>query len=392
MIQDRVWIKGALVGSIWASMELVIGNYFHALKLPFAGQILSGMAVLLLVAISITNREKGIIWRSGLICASLKLLSPGYAILGPMIAILIESLILETIIKLFKKSFVSYMIAGGFAVVWSLIQKILTMFILFGFDFYLLISNLVDLSHNYFLPDNLGIEVIFFSIFIIYFIVGMIWASIGIYIGNKINNINPNEISNINIEFSTEKIKNNGSNSALILRIISHFIMIMAVMIFLKNQLLLPAVTILSFYIALISFYYRGQLKSINNPKFWLQIIIMIMLTTYFISGLSNPIHLFDIDNLIIGLSLFMRAIVILFGFTAISIELKNPAVIAYIKKMKYKVFADSVNLAFHTLPFMIAQYGNNKLFLKSPIKSSILILKNIDNWTNQIESERHKK
>jgi hypothetical protein len=32
-----VWLKAAVLGGLWASVEIIIGSFFHNLRLPFAG-------------------------------------------------------------------------------------------------------------------------------------------------------------------------------------------------------------------------------------------------------------------------------------------------------------------------------------------------------------------
>ena len=47
----QLWMKAAVVGGLWASIEIIIGSFLHNTRLPFAGSMLAfgiaaGMAVL----------------------------------------------------------------------------------------------------------------------------------------------------------------------------------------------------------------------------------------------------------------------------------------------------------------------------------------------------------
>ncbi len=89
------WIKASIAGTIWAASEIVLGSFLHNLRVPFSGNILTAIGIIILISISFIWRERGIFWRAGLICAIMKTMSPSAVIFGPMIAIIAESLILE---------------------------------------------------------------------------------------------------------------------------------------------------------------------------------------------------------------------------------------------------------------------------------------------------------
>ena len=87
---SQQWIKAAVIGSIWAAIEIIGGSFLHNLKIPFSGTFLSMIAVFMLVAFSMHWKERGIIIRAGIIAALMKSISPSAVILGPMFAIFME--------------------------------------------------------------------------------------------------------------------------------------------------------------------------------------------------------------------------------------------------------------------------------------------------------------
>jgi len=64
------WIKASIIGTIWAASEIVLGSFLHNLKVPFCGNILTAIGIIILISMSYRWREKGLFWRAGLICAS----------------------------------------------------------------------------------------------------------------------------------------------------------------------------------------------------------------------------------------------------------------------------------------------------------------------------------
>ncbi|RPH94809.1 hypothetical protein EHM69_06280, partial [candidate division KSB1 bacterium] len=92
---NLVWLHAAVLGSVWASIEIIVGSFLHNLRVPFTGTTLTAVGVCLLVAGQYFWPDRGIIWRAGVICALMKSVSPSAVLLGPMIGILTESLMLQ---------------------------------------------------------------------------------------------------------------------------------------------------------------------------------------------------------------------------------------------------------------------------------------------------------
>ncbi|MBE0652894.1 MAG: hypothetical protein IH594_03805, partial [Bacteroidales bacterium] len=95
LILDDKWLRAAVLGSLWASFEIIVGSLLHNLRIPFAGTFLTLFSVILLVAFSRIWPQRGVLLRAGVLCAMMKSISPSAVILGPMIGILTEAFILE---------------------------------------------------------------------------------------------------------------------------------------------------------------------------------------------------------------------------------------------------------------------------------------------------------
>ncbi|HPT04887.1 MAG TPA: hypothetical protein PLG86_07070, partial [Bacteroidales bacterium] len=64
-VLSDVWLKAAVVGGLWASVEIIIGSFLHNLRIPFAGSILASFGTIFLVAFFQLWPVKGLIWRAG---------------------------------------------------------------------------------------------------------------------------------------------------------------------------------------------------------------------------------------------------------------------------------------------------------------------------------------
>lgn len=99
----EIWLKASVLGSIWASIEILLGSFLHNLKIPFSGMILSLIGVWLIISFLQVWKERGLVWRAGIICALMKSISPSAIILGPMIGIFTEALLIEFFIFVLGK-------------------------------------------------------------------------------------------------------------------------------------------------------------------------------------------------------------------------------------------------------------------------------------------------
>src|SRR5512138_3263479 len=118
------WIKASIIGTIWAASEIVLGSFLHNLRIPFSGNVLTAIGIIIMISMSYTWTEKGLFWRAGLICAIMKTMSPSAVIFGPMIAIFTESLLLEGSTRLLGRNIAGFAIGSMLAMSWNLFQKI----------------------------------------------------------------------------------------------------------------------------------------------------------------------------------------------------------------------------------------------------------------------------
>lgn len=180
------WIKASIIGTTWAASEIVLGSFLHNLKVPFSGNVLAAIGIIILISVSYIWTEKGLFWRAGIICAVMKTMSPSAVIFGPMIAILSEAVLLEISTRLFGKSLVGFIIGAMLAMSWNLFQKIINFIIFYGFNIVELYTNLIKLAQK---QLNIEFDIVWLPVLIlliVYCILGLISAIIGIKVGLKI--------------------------------------------------------------------------------------------------------------------------------------------------------------------------------------------------------------
>ena len=182
---NSIWLKASVVGSIWASIEIILGSFLHNLKIPLSGMILSFIGVWILIAFLQVWKENGLVWRAGIICALMKSVSPSALILGPMIGIFTEAILIELFIFVFGKNLMGYLFGGAFAVLSTILHKLVSLLILYGFDFVKILSDLYSYAVKQI--DLAQLSPIYLIAFIaaIYIFTGMVGAVAGYITGSK---------------------------------------------------------------------------------------------------------------------------------------------------------------------------------------------------------------
>ena len=128
----RFWGYAATFGALWGAVEITVGSFLHAIKVPFGGVVLAGVGAALLVSLRTVLPVRGVILAAGMVCAGVKLLSPAGAVIGPMTAILVESLLVELALGLRGASPLTGTVAGALTALWSVLQKLVTQTLFFG--------------------------------------------------------------------------------------------------------------------------------------------------------------------------------------------------------------------------------------------------------------------
>jgi len=349
------WLKGAVIGSTWAALEIIAGSFLHNLHIPFAGTLLSMASVFLLVAFMTVWKERGIILRAGLVCALMKSISPSAIILGPMAGIFMEALLLETVVFLAGRHLVAYILAGGLAVLWALVQKVVHLLIIYGFDlvriaesFYEYLVQLTGWSELQ--PLHLAVLVASF-----YLIAGFLAALSGFAAGTK-RQPEPGTIPSFGKQADQQPASvlspEPTSHAALLLPLLTGAMI--GSLILLERDHTIPALVAGSLLIIFILVRYRSPVRSLKKPAIWIQFTVVTLLATFLWSRFSAEIA-DPREGFLAGLAMVFRALVVLFSFSAISTELRNPVVKSLLYRNGFAPLYRSLRIAFLTTPHIIA-------------------------------------
>ncbi len=367
-----IWLKASVLGSLWGSIEIIIGSFFHNIRMPLAGTILAVLGISLLVAFGQTWKDKGLFWRAGLIAAVMKSVSPSAILFGPMTGILFEALLFEFAVFLFGRNNIGYLLGGIFALYSVVIHKIFALLILYGLDLVRITENLYHFIIKQLKFQELTFFEAFFILSLFYVVLGLIASISGIIIGNqalrmKADNKPKNKIF---LEDDKDKINTEDHKSSLIL-LFAHLAFIITVLA-ITNMISVEIAFILAIiYSGLTIYKYKRALRYFKKPGFWFQIGIFVLISAIFYDGFNQDTY-FTNAGLISGLKMGIRAITIVIGFSAISSELRNPFVKALLYRKGFWQFYTALGLSFSVLPYLMKHSASPKIILKSPLKALV--------------------
>ncbi len=364
-ILSQKWIKAAVIGSIWAAIEIIAGSFLHNLRVPFSGTILSMVAVFMLVAFSMHWPDRGIIIRAGIIAALMKSISPSAVIFGPMVAIFMEGVILEFIWLLLGRNLFGFILGGMLAVSWALVQKVLTLLLLYGFD----LVKIADVFYQ-FLVIKTGLEEIspmylVLLVIVLYYIAGMLAAVMGYFSYKRVQSKSYTSTAAVHIEQANDPFGNRQDEQKYtFVNLILLLLVLAASLYFLNVGMHIPALILGIGLITYVVIRYKRSIRNLKKVSIWIQVLLITLLATLLWEWINTG-EFFTMNGFIIGLEINFRAMIIIFSFSAISVELRNPIVKSLLYRNGFANLYKAITLAFSSLPLIIERLPQSKSFFK---------------------------
>jgi hypothetical protein len=134
----RDWVTIGLFGALWGVVETTLGTYLNVILPAFTNTFLKGVILGSIgVAIALTGRffvqKRGSVLLIGVVTALLKMLSPGGPRIGPTVAILMESVMMEVVLSLAGDPHRwAFVLGGALAVGWNFPHKFIMMRLMYG--------------------------------------------------------------------------------------------------------------------------------------------------------------------------------------------------------------------------------------------------------------------
>jgi hypothetical protein len=313
----------------------------------------------------------------------MKSLSPSAVILGPMTGIMLEAMIMDLLIFLLGKNLLAYLLGGVGALLSTIMHKLINLFILYGSDLLTVYLNLFE-----FMKKQLGLSEaspagLLYWILGIYIVLGALAAASGYLLGRHAMRMQTsNEPQDVLIDPFGAEWKNTDPGQKFRIILLPLHLAMIPLMLILINRFglsyysLVPAGTYLVFLLS----YYKRIVRRLMKPFFWVQLLIMTLVAGFFWHPPDAGAGHFGVGFLV-GLSMCLRAILIVSAFSALSVEIRNPLVTDALLKLGMGNAYAAISLAFNSLPAMLDRSSDLKTFVTHPIRSFISMILEAERW-----------
>lgn len=359
-----LWRKAAVLGSLWAASEIVLGSFLHNARVPFSGEFLTAIGIAMLVAGRRLWPERGLLWRAGLVCAAMKSVSPSAVIFGPMLAIAAEGFLAETGTVLLGGNAAGFLLGGGLAMSWALAQKIGTMLLFYGPDTVAIYSRGLQKVRSLAGPGQGNIYGPLLALLALYFAAGAFAAMLGMRAGGvETGGVLPVPAAQ---KPSGRPVPRRKYSAAALA---AHLVLLAAV---LAAGRALPAwwlAVIAVCYGALCSLFYPRARALLGRPGVWTGVLGVSLLAGFV---LGAPMA---------GLYMALRAFVVTMGFSAVGEELLNPRIKTALEKLVGGVFFETLEYAFAALPGVMAAFPSGRELARRPVGSLRAVIAMAPRW-----------
>ena len=390
VVSDK-WIKASVLAGLWAGIEIIAGSFLHNLRIPFSGTILTLISIVLVIGFFQIWPKYGIIWRAGVITALMKSISPSAVILGPMIAISLEGFIMEIVVRLAGRNIIGYLGAGMLTMVGVLTHKAVRLFLLYGWDIFLIYEEMFNYATNKLGFLNVQPMRAVTSLFIVYAVLGALAAFLGYRLGQKAKEEQFSEhVSSTSTH--TNQWQQPSENIEYSTRILILLVIIIPLMLYALSTLTLGAALILTLpWFVFIFWRYRFAMRQLKKWLFWMQLLVILVLAWFFSKTSSDGIE-GRIEALSGGMIMVLRALVVVTGFAALSTELRAPLMQRIFFRSGFRQLYLSVNHAFGILPMVIGGLSTPRQFIANPARSIAISLRNVNRWHQHLVESLDEK
>jgi len=370
---SEVWLKASILGANWAASEIILGSFLHNLHIPFKGNILTAIGLILMISVAYIWKDKGLFWRSGLICALMKTMSPSAVIFGPMVAIFAEAVLLELSTRTLGRNLPGFLVGSALAMLWILFQRIINIIIFYGFNIVEIYADLLKYTEKQF---NIDLDTFWLPILVLagaYVLFGFFAAITAVRIGKNIRTKDlavklrsPEKVH----EFKT---KPGADFPYSIPWLVFSFTALITTLVI--NNELSPSVwmPVSAILVTVWVMRYKRAMRQISRPKFWISFAVITLLAALLFSYFNNSGWE---EGFIIGLQMNFRAAVVVVGFAVLSTELYNPVIRNFLSGSVFKQVPVALEAAFESLPYVIANLPDARKFLKNPAEVIRLLVR----------------
>jgi nucleoside-triphosphatase THEP1 len=278
------------------------------------------------------------------------------------------------------------------AMSWNFFQKIANYLIYYGFNIVDLYASMVKFAekqlHMHF--DTVWMPVIILWIFYLFF--GVLSAGIGIYIGKTASAKSIPMLSADKRRMAEIKAKNKTPDTNYSLWwLVFNFAGMISALLFMNYTGIAWWFTVGIVLIVIWAMRYKSALRPLMKPKFWIFFVAITMLSSFLFAKFQSD-ELSIADGLLVGLQMNFRAAIMIVGFSVVGKELSNPVIRNFFIRTSFRQLPLALEVAFETLPFVIANLPSVKDIFRKPVSVIRQIGAQSEYWLERVALTMKKK
>jgi hypothetical protein len=286
------------------------------------------------------------------------------------------------------------MFASSLSLSSALFHKIITLLIMYGFDLIKVYVNIINFALKQFGVRDAAPLDILLALLGVYVVFGVVAALMGYFIGKKAIRL---KATQGDFHWDEKTIRQNdffeikeGQTTSVVLLVI-HVLAIPLGLLLLNYFDIRLGLGFVMLYILVFGFLYRRALRRLQKPVFWMQLVLIVVLSALFWDTGSESKEWVSMQGMLIGLEMLIRALFVVVAFSALSVELRNEKVRNYLFQVGFGQFYQSIGLAFSALPMMISLLPTSKEIIKSPTNSMLKPLVMAEKWLKVFEERKSR-
>ncbi|MGC8793326.1 MAG: hypothetical protein ACP5U2_08040, partial [Bryobacteraceae bacterium] len=350
-----VWRRAAALGSLWAAFEIVVGSFLHNLRVPFTGTVLASLGVLLMCAGAQVWRDRGLVWRAALICALMKSASPSAVILNPMIGIFAEGWLLQAALGLLGRGWLGCAVGGAMAVSLTLVQKIVSLVIVYGVDIVRLYEGLVRYAARATGWEGLHPSSPLILLLAVHAALGVSAGLAGWRWGSKFQPGGYRPAADHAGMPPAGRRAGAPAPQPCLAWLVAAAVALPAGLYLISILGLGASSVVVAGTVAVAIGRYGPALRRLRRRRLWIELGVVLLL-----SGLVLGVVQGDaMAGVRAGAQMILRAVYVIVTFSVLSVELKHPSVAARLNRGRFAPVGAALQAAFTTLPDFVAAIPN---------------------------------
>jgi hypothetical protein len=307
-----------------------------------------------------------------------------------MTGIMLEALMVDLFLRIMGNNPAGFLLAGLFSQLSALLHKIGSLLILYGFDILRIYENIFEFAVRQFMNLDVTPLQAVAAIVLIYSALGLLAA----FAGYRIAKRTPLERAEKKLHTSPLKPDAGWDRPSTEQRFNLWFfllhLLILPLSLFFMNQYgLHPVMLVFSFaYILFCIAWYTRIKYRLLKPVFWIHLLLLGVLAGLFWKSPGTGDVTSRWESWMLGGSLILRAILVIIGFSALSTELRNPRMKAFLFRYGFRKVYDAVSMAFSALPLMMERGVSGKAFLANPFRALHHTILDADEWLHVFQQQ----